>query len=150
VYDMNHTIMAMVAASIALAVAWTIGAIDHVPIQAYAVSSARVGQTADQTQQLQGSAPIRLTGPSSNTEMSNSNPGTNNNAGVSSDPGTNNNAGVSSDPGTNNNAGANSNLGQQGPMAPQPPANPTIDPEAQGPIGQMMNGLMSNALSDDK
>ena len=135
---MNHTIIATVAASIALAVAWTIGAIDHVPIQAYAVSSNRVGQTGDQTQQLQGSAPIRLTGPSSNTEMSNSNPGTGNNAGVSSDPG------------TNNNAGANSNPGQQGAMGPQPPANPTIDPEAQGPIGQMMNGLMSNALSDDK
>ena len=135
---MNHTIIAMVAASIALAVAWTIGAIDHVPIQAYAVSSARVGQTADQTQQLQGSAPIRLTRPGSNTEMSNSNPATGNTPGVNSDPG------------TNNNTGANSNPGQQGAMGPQPPANPTIDPEAQGPIGQMMNGLMGNALSDDK
>jgi hypothetical protein len=65
-------------------------------------------------------------------------------------PGTGNNAGVSSDPGTNNNAGFSSNPGQRGPMGPQPPANPTIDPEAQGPIGQMMNGLMGNALSDDK
>jgi hypothetical protein len=135
---MNHTIIATVAASIALAVAWTIGAIDQVPIQAYAVSSTRTGQTADQIQQLQGSTPIRLTGPSSNTEMSNSNPGTDNNTGANSNPG------------TDNNTGANSNPGQQQAMGPQPPANPTIDPEAQGPIGQMMNGLMSNALSDDK
>jgi hypothetical protein len=121
---MNHTIIATVAASIALAVAWTIGAIDHVPIQAYAVSSTRIGQTGDQTQQLQGSVPIILTGPSGNTETSNS------------------------DLGANNNTGANSDPGQQGAMGPQPPANPTIDPEAQGPIGQMMNGLMGNALDN--
>jgi hypothetical protein len=35
-------------------------------------------------------------------------------------------------------------------MGPQPSANPTIDPEAQGPIGQMINGLMDNLLHSEK
>jgi hypothetical protein len=71
---MNHTIIATVAAVVALTVAWTIGAIDHGPIQAYAVSSRTIqDQGTTQAEQIQASVPIRIPGSGSNTRMPNDN-----------------------------------------------------------------------------
>ena len=71
---MNHTIIATVAASIAIAIAWTIAALDYGPIQAYAVSSSTIqDQGTTQAEQIQASVPIRIPGSGSNTRMPNDN-----------------------------------------------------------------------------